>query len=208
MTLSTTLWLWSTSFIFYGQPLVQGQLAAQNLQALDCAHFLSDWCVHNWGIVRGTSPAVPSVPMFLGGPHWFTTNVIQTIKEAQWSATTLCQSIAPVIFHPDSTAFLPSVLARGVKWSTLSMRSNTAHAAPALTETAAPDPATPVAVGSGKINSNCAWPTDGQTVSPSPPADPDSDVMAVASIGGSDGKSDYVELAENSPTSPSNTLDL
>ena len=32
--------------------------------------------------------------------------------------------------------------------------------------------------------------------------------MSVASIGESDGDSDYVESAENSPTSPANTPDL
>ena len=49
---------------------------------------------------------------------------------------------------------------------------------------------------------------DGQTASPSPPANLDSDVTSVESIGGSDGKSDYVELAENSPTSSANTVYL
>ena len=77
-----------------------------------------------------------------------------------------------------------------------------------LTKAAAPDPATPAAVGSGKRNSNRARPTDGQTASPSPPANLDSDVTSVASIGGSDGDSDYVELAENSPPSPANMPDL
>ena len=45
-------------------------------------------------------------------------------------------------------------------------------------------------------------------MSPSPPADQDSDVTLVASIGESDGNSDYVESAKNSPTSPANTLEL
>ena len=79
---------------------------------------------------------------------------------------------------------------------------------PALTKTADPDPDAPVAVGSGKINSNCAQPTDGQTASPSPPVDQDSDVTSVASIGESDDDSDYAELAKNSPTSSANTPDL
>ena len=42
-------------------------------------------------------------------------------------------------------------------------------------------------------------------MSPSPPADLDSDVMSVASFGGSDSNSYYVKLAENSPTSPAKT---
>ena len=79
---------------------------------------------------------------------------------------------------------------------------------PALTRTATTDPATPAAVRSGKINPNRARPTDGQTASSSPPADPDSDVVSVASIGGSYGDSDYVKSAKNSPTSPSNMPDL
>ena len=49
---------------------------------------------------------------------------------------------------------------------------------------------------------------DGQTALPRPPADPDSDVMPVAIIGGIDGNSDYVKSAKNSPTSPANTPDL
>ena len=51
-------------------------------------------------------------------------------------------------------------------------------------------------------------PTDGQTASPSPPADLDSDVTSVASIGESEGESDYVESAENLPTIPDNTPNL
>ena len=53
---------------------------------------------------------------------------------------------------------------------------------PSLTETSTPDPAKPVAVGSVKRNSNCAQPTDGQTASPSPPANPDSDVISAANF--------------------------
>ena len=88
------------------------------------------------------------------------------------------------------------------------MRADTAHTAPNLTETAAPDSAVPTAVGNGKRNSDCARPTDGQTASTSPHANQDSDVMLVVSIGESDGESDYVELDKNSPTSLANTPDL
>ena len=49
---------------------------------------------------------------------------------------------------------------------------------------------------------------DGQTASTILPAGPDSDVMSAASFGGSDGNSDYVKLAKNSPTSLANTTDL
>ena len=66
-------------------------------------------------------------------------------------------------------------------------RTNTVHTSPAPTKTAAPDPATLEAVGSGKINSNPAKSIDGQTASPSPPENPNSDVMSVASFGRSDG---------------------
>ena len=45
-------------------------------------------------------------------------------------------------------------------------------------------------------------------MSPSLPANPDSDVMSVSIIGGSDGNSYYVELAKNLPTSPAKTPDL
>ena len=87
------------------------------------------------------------------------------------------------------------------------MRADTAHRVPALTKTAAPNPATPASVGSGKINSNCAQPTDGQTASPSP-ANQDIDVTLVASIGESNGESDYVESDKSSPMIPANTTDF
>ena len=77
-----------------------------------------------------------------------------------------------------------------------------------LTNTAAPDPTTPAAVGSEKINPNRSQPTDGQTAPPSPPTDQYSEVILAASFGGSDGDSDYVKVTKNSPTSPRDTLDL
>ena len=49
---------------------------------------------------------------------------------------------------------------------------------------------------------------DGQTASPTPPADLYSDVTLVEIIGESDGDSDYVESAEKSTTSSVNTPDL
>ena len=49
---------------------------------------------------------------------------------------------------------------------------------------------------------------DSQTASPSSPANQDSYVTLVASIGESDGDSDYVKSSKNSPTSLANTPDL
>ena len=49
---------------------------------------------------------------------------------------------------------------------------------------------------------------EAQTTHPSLPANSNSDVTSAASFGGSSVKSDYVELAEKSPTSPANILDL
>ena len=137
-----------------------------------------------------------------------TINVRQTIEESQEAALTLCQSTPPVVFHPDAPDLSTSALTRVAKWPALPSRADTAHASPALTETAAPDPTTPAAVGSGKINSNRARPTDGKTASPSTPANPDSEFMLAASFGGSNGKSDYVKSAKNSPTIQSNTPDF
>ena len=127
----------------------------------------------------------------------FTTNAIQNIDEAQEAAPTLCQTTPLVVFQPDAPAFSPSVLMRGAECSSLPARSKTDHTTPALTETANPNLATLASVGSGKINPNRAQPTDGQSASPSPPTDPDSDVTSAASFGGSDSNSDYVESAEN-----------
>ena len=137
-----------------------------------------------------------------------TTNMSKNIEEAKETAPTLCHATPPVIFHQDAPEFLPGVLPRGYEWPALPARADTAHAAAALTETAAPDPATPEAVRRGKINSNREQPKEGQTASPSPPANQDSDATLVASIGESDNKSDYVYLGKKSPTSPANMPDL
>ena len=110
-------------------------------------------------------------------------NLGATIEEAQEAAPTLCQAIDLVVFHQDAPAFSPRVLPRGDKWPALLVRADTANAAPELTKTAAPNPAAPAAVGSGKINSNHAQPRDVKTTSPSPPSNQDSDVTLVASIG-------------------------
>ena len=134
--------------------------------------------------------------------------MIENIEEAQEAGPALSQETPLVVFHQDAPAFSPSVLPRGDEWPALQTRANTAHTAPALTKTTAPDPAAPADVRNGKINSNCAQPTEGKTVSPSPPANQDSDVTLVESIGGSDGDSDYVESGKNSPTIPANTPDL
>ena len=130
------------------------------------------------------------------------------MRRAQESAPTLYQSIDLVVFQSYALSFSSSVLTRGDEWLTLTERADTAHAAAALTETAAPDPATPEAVRRGKINSNREQPKEGQTASPSPPANQDSDATLVASIGESDNKSDYVYLGKKSPTSPANMPDL
>ena len=116
----------------------------------------------------------------------------QTIKETQEASLNLFQDTTPVVFHPDALAFSPRVLTRGAKWPTLPARADTTHAAPVPIETTAPNPTTLEAVRSGKINSNVTRPTDLQTVLPSMPVNPDSDVTLVASIEGSNGDSYYV----------------
>ena len=74
-----------------------------------------------------------------------TTNVSETIEEAQEAAPIIYQAIDLVVFHQDVPAFSPSILPRGDDWPGLPVRADTAYAAPALTNTAAP-----AAVGSGK----------------------------------------------------------
>ena len=83
----------------------------------------------------------------------------------------------PFIFHPDAPYFSLSVLTRGAQRPAFPSNASTAHAALELTETDALDHATLAAASSGKINSNYAQPTDVQTAPPSPPANPDSDIM-------------------------------
>ena len=134
--------------------------------------------------------------------------MIKNTKEAQEVALTLCQATPPVVFHPDAPALSLRILMRGAKWPALPERADTAHVSPALIKTATPEPTTLAAVRISKINPNCAQPTDIQTASPSLPTNPDSDVTSAANFGGSDSDSDYFESAENSPTSPANTLDL
>ena len=81
-----------------------------------------------------------------------TTNVSDNIEEAQEDAPILCQAIDPVVFHQDAPAFSPSVLPGGDEGPALPARAVTAHTAPDITDTTAPDLATSVTVGSGKIN--------------------------------------------------------
>ena len=119
--------------------------------------FLSKNC-RNQGPTR--APTAPTL----------TTYVRKNIEEAQESAPTLCHTTPLVVFHQDASAFFPNVLPIWEEWPALLTRANTNHATPALTETVAPDPAALAAGGIGKINSNCAWPKDGQTASPSLPA--------------------------------------
>ena len=133
-----------------------------------------------------------------------TTNVIKNIEESQEAALNLSRAIPPFVLHQDSPTLSPSILLRVDEWPTLPARTNTAHMSLELTETADPNPAAPADVSNSTINSNHAQPTDFQTASPSLPADIDSDVTLVASIGESDGDSDSVESAEKSPTSPAN----
>ena len=132
----------------------------------------------------------------------------QKTEESQEATPTLCQATPPVVFHQDAPELSPGVPPRGDKWSALPVRPAIAHISPFLTKTAAPKPAAPAAVGSGKRNSNRAQPTDNKTASPSQIADQDSDITLVVSIGESDGNSDYVKSEEISPTSPANTTDL
>ena len=147
----------------------------------------------NWGPTR--APTAPRL----------TTNVIQKIKESQKAAPTLFQDTPLVVFHPYSPAFSTSVLTKGDEFPALPARADTAHAAPALTKTASPDPATPAAVGSRKMSLNYARPIGGQITFPIPPAKPDNDVTFVASFGRSGCNSDNVDSAKNSPTRSSNT---
>ena len=113
----------------------------------------------------------------------------------------------PVVFHPDAPSFSPRVLTRGEEWPALLDCTDTPHAAQALTKTTAPDIATPAAAGSSKIDSNHAQPMDGQIAPPSPPANPDSDIMLAASFGGSDGNYDCVKSVKKPPTRPANMPD-
>ena len=83
---------------------------------------------------------VPTAPIL-------TTNVSKTIKEVQESALGIFHSINPVVFHQDVPEFSSSVLPRGDEWPALLARANTDHVAPALTVTAALNPAAPEARG-------------------------------------------------------------
>ena len=141
----------------------------------------------NWGPTR--APTAPTIM----------SNVSGNIEEAQEAAQTLCHATPPSCFHQDSPAFSPRFLLRGYEWPALPARSDTAHAVPALTETAALDPAAPAAVESVKRNSNRAQPTDSKTASLIPPANQDIYFTSVLIIGDSDGDSDFIESAKTHP---------
>ena len=61
-----------------------------------------------------------------------------------------------VFFHPNYPAFFPPVTTYGARWTALTYGAGTALADHALTWTAAPNIATPSAVGISKNNSNQA----------------------------------------------------
>ena len=138
----------------------------------------------------------------------FMTTVNRNITDSHKAAPILCQAIPQVVFHPDALVFSPSVLMRGAEWPTLPSGAKTSHVAQSLTNTFDHKTATPAAVGSRKINSNCAWPTDDQIMSPIPPGKTHSDVMSAASFWGSDGDSEYCESAKNSPSRLANIPDI
>ena len=127
------------------------------------------------------------------------TNVNRNIKEEHKADPILYQDIPPVMFYPDAPAFPPSFIRIGAECLALPSHAETAHAAHLITVTSAPDTSTPSALGSSKIDSNQAQPTDGQIPSPKPPADPDSDVTYSASFGGSNGNLEYVESVKTYP---------
>ena len=181
-----------------GEPRNMGPTAIARPVTLTTPH----WCMH-WPVVKcvqtnacpfrsanlSCTSVFPSDNCCNQGPTRsstvprITTNVRETIKESQDSAPILCQAIALFVFRPDTPAFSTSVLPRGDKWPTITARADTSHSAPVLTETSATNSVTQADIGRSKINSNSARPTDGQTASPSPSADLDSDVALVASIG-------------------------
>ena len=77
-----------------------------------------------------------------------------------------------------------------------------------LTKTAAPEYATPTAVGSAKNNSNSAGPTEGPAAIPILPTNSNSDVMSMASSEYSDIDSYYVKLRKTLPMRSANTPEL
>ena len=91
-----------------------------------------------------------------------TANFNQNIKEATKAATILYQTTTQFVFQPDIPEFSPKVLTDWEEYPTLPASAETAHASQVLTKTAAPDTATPEAVGSGKRNSNRARSTEGK----------------------------------------------
>ena len=120
------------------------------------------------------------------GPR-LTTNVNQNITETTKASPIICQVVPQVFFHPEYPVLLPSVLTDGVGWPDLLYRSSAAHAAHALTETAASNTATPAAIGVIKINSKCAWQTEVPSVTPRLPANLDGYFTSAASSGESYG---------------------
>ena len=68
--------------------------------------------------------------------------------EATEATPILFQVARQVVFHPDEPEFLPLVITDGAGWPALP--AGAALAAHALTETAAPDTATPASIGSGE----------------------------------------------------------
>ena len=132
-----------------------------------CIHRLDVKCVQantcpRWAANRPCTSGCPLENFHNWGPTWspsaprLTTNVSENIEEAQESAPNICHTIPPVVFHQDAPELSPSFLWRRDEWPALPARTDTSHVAPALTNTSAPNPAAPAAVGIGKRNSNRA----------------------------------------------------
>ena len=109
--------------------------------------------LHKWLPIRNFPQSGPYTCPYCTKAHYVRERKIEVAQE---SAPTLCHDIPPVVSHQDAQVFSPSVLSRGEKWTALPARANIAHAVPALTKTAAPNPAASAFVRRDRRNSNPA----------------------------------------------------
>ena len=70
----------------------------------------------------------------------------QDIAEATGAAPILCQVARQVVFHIYEPALPPLVITNGTRWTALLAGAGAALTSHRLTETAAPDTATPAAI--------------------------------------------------------------
>ena len=163
-----------------------------------------------WGAGRTCTNGCPSYAFFNQGPL-LTPTLRGRLQDRNYPrlATNASKTIvvatkaAPVLFrfnfNPNKPKLSPPVTTNGTGGIAPPAGACYSLAAHTLTKTAAPKSATPMAIGSGKKNSNGVRPTEVLSTTPRPTTNPDSDIPLAGISVERYGNSYYVKLHKNFP---------